>query len=276
MSSFFCEYCNREINVNSSSIKHHTCKERLLAVKNKKESIAKELSDISKKYEDGYSVTEIATEYECDRKWIEDLLKSNNVYKNIYERSLNKKYVQRKTKKIEQTCTEKYGLGIINSGQTESHKQRMKKTNGEKVNPFATDEFYILQIIKGKIVPREDKILFDEYKAKVKYYTNKSVKKMSTPDICYYSGFPIFKDKQINYNSQFYATLDHKISVLYGFIHKIDAEQIGSIENLCWCSRLVNALKCEMTEQEFITSDRYKRLNNYKQMILELIDKEVT
>ncbi len=40
-----------------------------------------------------------------------------------------------------------------------------------------------------------------------------------------------------------YPTIDHKISVHYGFINNINPEEISSLENLCLTKRRINSKK---------------------------------
>ena len=48
-----------------------------------------------------------------------------------------------------------------------------------------------------------------------------------------------------------YPTIDHKISVIYGFINNISIENISNINNLCFTKNYLNAKKGGMVENEF-------------------------
>ena len=48
-----------------------------------------------------------------------------------------------------------------------------------------------------------------------------------------------------------YYTMDHKISLFYGFNYNIEPSIIGGIDNLCICSRYINSVKGLKTEKEF-------------------------
>jgi len=54
-------------------------------------------------------------------------------------------------------------------------------------------------------------------------------------------------------NDRMYRTIDHKISIYYGYMNKIDADIISSIENLCITKRFINSKKSAKTENEFLT-----------------------
>ena len=67
---------------------------------------------------------------------------------------------------------------------------------------------------------------------------------------CFYTG------KILNYYLvfyiEYYPTIDHKLSIFYGFKNNIDPLFIGSLENLCICSRKINVEKGAKTHLEFI------------------------
>jgi hypothetical protein len=49
-----------------------------------------------------------------------------------------------------------------------------------------------------------------------------------------------------------YPTIDHKTSIYFGFINKIDPILIGSIDNLCITKRSFNSKKRDLCENEFL------------------------
>jgi len=56
----------------------------------------------------------------------------------------------------------------------------------------------------------------------------------------------------LDYNDSKYPTIDHKISIFFGFNNKIDASIIGSFENICLTKRSINKRKGVLNENEFI------------------------
>ncbi len=60
--------------------------------------------------------------------------------------------------------------------------------------------------------------------------------------ICYYTGEKLLIDKK-QYLNKKYRTIDHKISIIYGFLNNISYLIIGNISNLCICSRSINCHK---------------------------------
>jgi len=59
---------------------------------------------------------------------------------------------------------------------------------------------------------------------------------------CYYSSVELLTSS-IEYNNPKYRTIDHKISIFYGFVNNIPPQIIGNINNLCICSREYNTKK---------------------------------
>lgn len=55
----------------------------------------------------------------------------------------------------------------------------------------------------------------------------------------------------LNYKDKNSLTVDHKISILYGFINKIDFKIVGDIKNLCITKRKINSNKSCKNETEY-------------------------
>ena len=62
----------------------------------------------------------------------------------------------------------------------------------------------------------------------------------------------ILNNFKLDHNDPNYPTIDHKISVYYGFKNSIDPNIIGSIDNLCITKRSINSSKRHLIEEEFI------------------------
>ena len=50
---------------------------------------------------------------------------------------------------------------------------------------------------------------------------------------------------------RFYPTIDHKISVYFGFMNNISPDEIGSLDNLCITKRYINSMKGKLIENNF-------------------------
>lgn len=77
-----------------------------------------------------------------------------------------------------------------------------------------------------------------------------------------WNGLDFYDDEYIkdnfslSYIDRFYPTLDHKISVYYGYINNISVEDISDISNLCFTKRYINSIKSKMTADEFFNKKR--------------------
>ena len=135
--------------------------------------------------------------------------------------------------KIEKTILDKYGT--YNIASSDYKKQIMIK------NGYWMDE--------------RDRSNFDNYKLKVyietrKWYKNLMDGWMLFFGTCYYTGDALYTDR--GRGAQ--PSIDHKISIIYGFKNNIPPEVIGGPKNLCVCSCSFNAKKNWMTEEELYKS----------------------
>ena len=100
-----------------------------------------------------------------------------------------------------------------------------------------------------KLVWRETrrwkKQLFNNWNGKC-YYTG--IKLLSNEE--YIKLYPKHTGRMMNRN-KLQPTIDHKISIFWGFKHKIDPKIIGNIKNLCLCSKSSNSKKHNLTEKQF-------------------------
>ena len=67
----------------------------------------------------------------------------------------------------------------------------------------------------------------------------------------YYDGEDISSNFNLNHNDKKYPTIDHKISIYYGFNNKIDPKIISSLDNICLTKRGINSKKRDMNEDLF-------------------------
>lgn len=129
--------------------------------------------------------------------------------------------------KIKNTCIIKYG--VENPNQNPLVKKRAKKT----------------RISKGLQIPDDLKRPFDLYRKMVDKITLKNKKQLleSWNGYDYYDNEFIANNFSLSSGDSNYPTIDHKISVRYGFDNKISPEDISIIENLCITKRRINATK---------------------------------
>lgn len=138
--------------------------------------------------------------------------------------------------KIKSTCLEKYG--VDNVSKVDEIRSKIKKT----------------KIINGVDIPDDILSEWNLYKKNVRRITNTNKRKLYEN----WDGFDYYDNEYIlgylshSHTHRYYPTIDHKISVYYGFKNSIDPEIIGSIDNLCITKRFINSTKSKMTEDEFI------------------------
>ena len=80
---------------------------------------------------------------------------------------------------------------------------------------------------------------YQKFRKLVDYFTRQHKKELFKN----WNGIDFYTNKNILYLPKRDITIDHKISVKYGFDNKISAEEIGTKENLCICSRKTNSSK---------------------------------
>jgi hypothetical protein len=174
----------------------------------------------------------------------------------IFKKEKNMGFESDRYKKI---ITNKYG--VENISQLQSVKEKKKKTFriNYGVDCILSDRKYMNDIMVSRygysnFIPKENKRDFDKYKDIVIKYTKRYKKKiLETWDgYDYYDGEFIKDYYNLDYNDNRYPTLDHKISIQYGYSNKIDPQIIGNIENICITKRIINRVKSCKIEEEFI------------------------
>lgn len=205
--------------------------------------------------------------------WDVDSFSKTDKFKKIIQ---DKKYFI--VEKIKKTFIEKYGVDYYVqtdewkskylSNILEIEKKRketcIKRYGVENVSQIKQvyDKIIKTKIETNQIIPEE--LLSDwlVYKKKVRKITNYNKKYLfeNWNDMDYYDNENIKSYFSYSHKHRFYPTIDHKISVFYGFTNKIDPEIIGDIENLCITKRYLNCIKNKMIEEEF---DKYNKTQKY-------------
>lgn len=180
----------------------------------------------------------------------------------INQASINKKrkkwWTKENIKKVnnqrEKTVWGKYGVSFVN--QLEETKEKRKQTCIMKYgvsSPLLVLENRKKMIKKGietkirklYVIAKKDCPSFKSYRKLVERFTriNKKPLYENWDGNCFYSKIRLKKKEE---------SIDHKTSVLFGFINKIAPEIIGGLPNLCICSRLINSRKSYKNYDEFI------------------------
>jgi len=177
--------------------------------------------------------------------------------------------------KLRQTCLEKYGVDSYLK--TDEFKQKFKDISNEKygydypmqceeikeklknsvLKKYGVESVSYLKNIQEKIKETKIKngiISSDEnagelkiYKRKIKNITHRVKKQLfeNWDGYDYYDNEYIKDYRLLNCMDSRYPTIDHKISVLYGFLNNIDPEIIGDLSNLCITKKSINSIKKE-------------------------------
>lgn len=181
--------------------------------------------------------------------------------------------------KVEETNIKKYGVksplclkevrdkafegcdNITNISQLEHIKEikRLKSMKKYGTNTPLQDET-IINIIRQKLIEsgryhQYDVNKYSDYRRIVDNLTKRNKKKLleDWDGYDYYDKSYIKDNYILESNDSNYPSIDHKTSVMYGFINNIDPEIIGSIENLCITKRFINSMKFVMNEDEFVS-----------------------
>lgn len=148
-------------------------------------------------------------------------------------------------KKIIKTCMERYG--VINVSQVKS----------------IYDKIIDTKIKRGIMIDIKDLSEWDKYKRMSRKYTSNIKSELSEN----WDGYDYYDQEYIKDNYDLYQstepeypTIDHKISVLYGFVNNIDVSDICSIDNLCITKRSINSTKTYYIESEFLNKSNIKSI----------------
>lgn len=208
--------------------------------------------------------------YACSSKCSVEKYKKTNFDKYGVTHPLKSETVKEKYK---QTCNNKYGTDYF--FQTEEFKEKSKITCNEKydcdyamqsneikekfkislLEKYGVENVSYLDVIQEKIkntkiknnIIQPDHLMddFHLYKRKVKNYTLQNKKELfeNWNGYDYYDGEYIKNNFDLNCLDRKYPTIDHKISLTYGFNNGIDPKIIGNIDNLCITKKYINSEK---------------------------------
>jgi hypothetical protein len=185
-----------------------------------KENLNKSLSDhVSEKRKSTNNI-KYGTDTPCQNLTIKSKLISSINSKSDYEKS-------KSNKKREITCLRKYGVHNVNLD--DSILEKSKNT----------------RIETGRQIPDEELTDFRKYRKKVSSFTNKNKKTLLKiwDGFDFYDGDYIRENFSLHKYDKSYPTIDHKYSVLNGFLNGVDPEVIANIENLCLTKRSNNSKK---------------------------------
>lgn len=167
-------------------------------------------------------------------------------------------------RRVEKTNIKKFGYktNLINP----EYQKRIKNILNSK---YGTENFYEIKgnSVKNKFTLNDDvyeliddlnlieeeydiSILNDDYllyRRECRRLTNKNIKTLmeNWDGRDYYDNEYILNNFELSHNDPRYPTIDHKISIYYGFVNKIPSDSISSLDNLCLTKRSINSSKRE-------------------------------
>ncbi len=223
---------------------------------------------------DKYSCSDV----ECSNQKIKDvcLIKYGvenpfqaNFVKEKSKKTFNEKYgvdhqmyIQEVKDKIKKTCLEKYGFE--NPNQCDNVKNKTKKTCLDRFG-FTHDNKLETQKEKRKTTRINKGIQLPDNMIEPYFLYRRQVDNISDRTkvelLNNWDGYDYYDNEYIkdNFNLSIYdkkyPSMDHKISVIYGFLNDISIIDIADIKNLCFTKNILNSKKGSLNE------DVYKRKN---------------
>lgn len=185
--------------------------------------------------------------YGCENPFQSEICKEKIKETNLRKYGVEYVFLSTSVKnKIKEKNIEKYGFE--NPAKSEIIKGKMKQTCFKKfgsLNYNSSNQAKNKRIQNKLQVPDEFKSEFELYSKKVRNKTNRLRKNLFEKwnGLDYYDNENISKYLNLKWYDKNYPTIDHKISIYYGFMNDIDAEEIGDIENLCITKRHINSSK---------------------------------
>lgn len=189
----------------------------------------------------------------------------NNI---TYKKSMTEKYgndnpsnIESCIEKRKETCREKYASEYVVS--SDYSKQKTKQIFDEKYggHPSRDKEIMNKIISKGKItkiknghmIPDDKLSDWELYRRNVRRITeqNRNTLLEKWDGLDYYDNEYIKDNFNLKHTDINYPTLDHKISIIYGFKNDIDPVEIASLENICMTKKTNNSSKSFLTESEY-------------------------
>ena len=166
--------------------------------------------------------------------------------------------------KYKRTCMDRYG--VDNSYKLKENVDKVRKTCMKR---YGVDNIHKLDSIKKKIILTKRKngncsgniSEYSKFKNKCRNLTlSKKSELLSNWDgYDYYDGEYIKNNWELHYLHKNYPTIEHKISILEGYLNNIDIEVLCDINNLCLSKRFINSSLNSLSYDE-----KLKKMNKYE------------
>lgn len=239
-----CDICGYEkqlnyskYNKNISRYGFYTCGKKCAIIKSKKTNIEK------------LSVDNPMKSDAVKNKMITNSLKKNGT--SYFVQTNNFKIKSKKTKK-HKYGDENYNNRVQATETLLANYDKTILTNQERYGcntPFQNknvkQKIRTSKIKSGFQISDESLNAWQIYKRDVKNETYKFKRQLFNDwnGYDFYDGEYIRENFNLNHIDKLYPTIDHKISVHYGFLNNIPVETIGNINNLCVTKRSINSSK---------------------------------
>lgn len=191
-----------------------------------KEIIKLQGDEIIEYYKINPNVSDVIFTFGVSRLAVVKLLKQADVYKG---------FGRQPSRSIKRIATLQQRYGVNNYSQTPMMKQRLFERNSI---PFVQPLFLAN---------------LENYRKEVNIITTRTKKLLLDTGYCFYTGIR-FGDINgaINPNDPIKKTIDHKISIVDGFLRNYTTEEIGCLSNLCWSIKYCNSFKGNMSANDFM------------------------
>jgi len=148
--------------------------------------------------------------------------------------------------KVEKTCLDRYGtIFYYQSKDFKIKSDNTKMILYNNVNYSNVDKQIETRIKNGNMIPKNKLSDWNAYKRIVRKLTNRKRKivfqKWNGYD--YYDGEYIVENLKMNYHDLNYPTIDHMISIKYGFDNNIIPNVITDLGNMVITKRIINSKK---------------------------------
>ena len=147
--------------------------------------------------------------------------------------------------KIKETCLKIYG--VEHNSQSEIIKNKKQETclKNYGVKYPAQSNYLMIKGLKTKGLHIEDKTEYEKFRLIVYRLTKHNKKELleNWNNLDYYDGEYIKDNFNLEYHDINYPTIDHKISIFYGYENNMNPEEISHIDNLCFTKRCINSSK---------------------------------
>lgn len=185
------------------------------------------------KIEDVGKGTMVKIKAECDICGKEKEIGYRKYWKNFHKYGVYSCSNKCSMFKNEKTNLEKYG--VKHQCQNEEVQKSILNTKIQKgLISLSIEEFFDYRRIVNNLTKKIKKELLENWDG-----------------FDYYDGEYIKNNLSLDPNNSSYLSIDHKISVLYGYKNGLKPEEISNIENLCLTKRYLNSSKNFLIESEF-------------------------